>query len=158
MNLTPERSQALKMLPSIYSANPTIYIRSHSLEQDGEDISWTIFISPFTIHLWVLLFFVAVVTAIVLTTIEGCYEPNNIGWSVMNYLKNLWIASKANFGGKPNSVVRGFAAQRLMLFICLLSGTIIWIAYRGSLTSELSVIEKDIPFDDLESLSKSDYK
>jgi hypothetical protein len=54
--------------------------------------------------------------------------------------------------------VRGFAAQQLLLFICLLSGTIIWIAYRGSLTSELSVIEKEIPFNDLESLSKSDYK
>ena len=146
------------MLPSIYSAIPTIYIRSHSLEQDGEDISWTIFINPFTIHLWILLFFVAVVTAIVLTTIEGCCEPNHEGWSVMNYLKNLWIASKANFGGKPNSVKRDNAAQQFMVFICLLSGTIIWIAYRGSLTSELSVIEKDIPFNDLESLSKSDYK
>ena len=146
------------MLPSIYSAIPTIYIKSHSLEQDREDISWTIFINPFTIHLWILLFFVAVVTAIVLTTIEGCYEPKYEGWSLMNYLKNLWIASKANFGGRPNSVKRGNAAQQFMVFTCLLSGTIIWIAYRGSLTSELSVIERDIPFNDLESLSKSDYK
>ena len=107
----------MDILPSIGSANPTIYIRSHN----REDISWTIFINPFTIHLWILLFFIAVVTAFVLTTIEGCYEPNHEGWSVMNYVKNLWIASKANFGGKQNSVKRDNAAQQFMVFICLLS-------------------------------------
>ena len=149
----------MDILPSIGSANPTIYIRSHNMEQEREDISWTIFMNPFTTNLWIILVFAAIVTAAVLTAIESCIGTNHEIYSViLSYLKNLWIASKANFGGKPNSVVRGFAAQQLMLFICLLSGTIIWIAYRGSLTSELSVIEKEIPFNDLESLSKSDYK
>ena len=75
----------------------------------------------------------------------------------MIYWKNLWIAVKANAGGRPCFVHRNVAYQ-MVLFVCLLAGVITWIAYRASFTSELSVIKLNFPFNDLESLSKSDFK
>ena len=75
----------------------------------------------------------------------------------MIYWKNLWIAMKANAGGRPWFVHKN-AAFQMVLFVCLLVGAMIWIAYRASFTSELSVIKLNLPFNDLESLSKSDFK
>ena len=75
----------------------------------------------------------------------------------MIYWKNLWIAMKANAGGRPCFVHKNPVFQ-MVLFVCLLAGVIIWIVYRASFTSELSVIKLNLPFNDLESLSKSDFK
>ena len=75
----------------------------------------------------------------------------------MIYWKNLWIAMKANAGGRP-CVVHKNPAFQMVLFVCLLAGVIIWVAYRASFTSGLSVIKLNLPFNDLESLSKSDFK
>ena len=75
----------------------------------------------------------------------------------MIYWKNLWIAMKANAGGRPSFVHKNPAYQ-MVSFVCLLAGVIIWIVYRASFTSELSVIKLNLPFNDLESLSKSDFK
>ena len=72
---------------------------------------------------------------------------------------NLWVAFKANLGGKPPFVLahKNFTLQ-IILFTCLLVGSVIWMAYRGSLTSELSVRRVSKPFDSLESLLESNYK
>jgi hypothetical protein len=45
-----------------------------------------------------------------------------------------------------------------VIFTSLLAGTVVWISYRASLTSELSVAKKKLPFNDLESLSNTDYR
>ena len=76
----------------------------------------------------------------------------------MIYWKNLWIAMKANAGGRPCFVHHKNSTFQMVLFVCLLAGAMIWIAYRASFTSELSVIKLNLPFNDLESLSKSDFK
>ena len=75
----------------------------------------------------------------------------------MEYFKNLWIAVKANAGGKPSKIEKNTTYQ-IVLFHCLLVGSVIWMAYRASFTSELSVRKLKLPFNDLESLSKSNYK
>jgi len=63
-----------------------------------------------------------------------------------------------NFGGRyfplkidmPNS-------YRSLVFTSLLGGVVIWMFYRGQLTSKLSINLKKYPFNDLESLSKTNY-
>ena len=64
---------------------------------------------------------------------------------------------KANVGGKPNKIEENTIYQ-ILLFTCLLVGSVIWMAYRASLTSELSVRKMMFPFNNLETLLVSDYK
>ena len=49
-------------------------------------------------------------------------------------------------------------SYKIILFISLLSGNILWMAYQGSLTSELANVKLQLPFVDLKSLSESDWK
>ena len=76
---------------------------------------------------------------------------------INHYLKNLWVALKANAGGKPNSMKKN-TSYRIVLFDCLLVGSVVWMAYRASFTSELSVVKLNLPFNDLESLLNTDFK
>ena len=79
-------------------------------------------------------------------------------WKLMaDYAGNFWLALKANLGGKPSSSPKS-ATHRITLFICLLGGSVIWMAYRASFTSELSVIHLKLPFNDLESLYQSNFE
>jgi hypothetical protein len=65
----------------------------------------------------------------------------------------------ANFGGKPvPSKFDTIQSYRFVIFTSLLAGTVVWISYRASLTSELSEAKKKLPFNDLESLSNTDYR
>ena len=51
-----------------------------------------------------------------------------------------------------------FSSTTEVSLVTILGGSVIWMAFRASFTSELSIRKLKLPFDDLESLSKSDYK
>ncbi len=69
------------------------------------------------------------------------------------------MALSANVGGKPKAPLKqNTNSNRLVLFTTLLVGTIIWIGYRASITSELSSIKVVYPFNDLETLLDTDYQ
>ena len=64
----------------------------------------------------------------------------------------------ANFGGASiGSKVNNFISYKGLIFISSISGLIISTAYSASLVSELSVKVIKFPFDDPESLSKTEY-
>jgi hypothetical protein len=65
----------------------------------------------------------------------------------------------ANFSCKPESSLLDYVLPyRMVVFNSLVAGTVVWIGYRASLTSHLSVIKTQVPFNDMESLSKTDYR
>jgi hypothetical protein len=65
----------------------------------------------------------------------------------------------ANFGGIPGpSKLETLQSYRFVIFTSLLAGTVVWIGYRASLTSELSAAKKKLPFNDLESLLNTEYR
>ena len=70
---------------------------------------------------------------------------------------NLWIALKVNFGGKPSSFESG-NPYCVLMFSCLLTGSVIWMAYRASLTSKLSIEKKFVPFKDPHGVLKTTYR
>ena len=151
---TIPRIQAFDILPSIIPYNAELFIR----KVEDQEISWTVYLKPISTKLWIMLVFVATVIAIVLTIIEKWINKSQSHKILfMNLLINLWIAFKANFGGKPGSIIKNNAYQ-MVIFSCLLVGSIFWMAYRASLTSELAVVNFKLPFDDLESLLVSDYR
>ncbi len=76
----------------------------------------------------------------------------------LNFMTWLWLAFSVNFGGNQNSAkLKKIPSNRIILFFCLLGGTIIWIGYRASITSDLSVIKIVYPFNDLESFTKTEF-
>ncbi len=64
------------------------------------------------------------------------------------------MAFAANVGGKPkeDKIKKISFSTKLVIFICLLTGTIIWMGYRASITSELATTKIKYPFDSLETL------
>ena len=154
MGQTIPRIQALDILTSIIPYNAELFIK----KVEDQEISWTVYLKPISANLWLMLVFVAIVISIVLTSIEKWINKSQSQKLFFkNLLTNLWIALKANFGGKPGSIIKNNAYQ-ILIFSCLLVGSIFWMAYRASLTSELAVVNFKLPFNDLESLLVSDYR
>ena len=70
----------------------------------------------------------------------------------------FWTSFMTNFGGKSfETKVTNYNSFKGLVFISLIGGSIIWIAYSASLVSKLAVEVIKFPFDDLKSLSKSEY-
>ena len=152
MTQTVLRSYVLDILPAINNGKAKVYTNPVA----NEHISWTTFLSIFTLELWGTLILVAMIISCLLTSIEKIFDDKD-QYSSVNYLKNLWLAFKANFGGKPSSTHQN-NSFKISIFSCLLVGSIVWIAYRASIISELSVLKVKMPFDSLEDLSKSNYR
>lgn len=76
----------------------------------------------------------------------------------MEWLGHSWLIFCSYLGRKPPSVPfeRRFPL-RVLLFAIFLAGNVIFMSYRASLTSELSVRDSRMPFKDLEGLLATDY-
>ena len=107
--------------------------------------------------LWLTMIFAAIIIAILLTFFEHYFGLPNKSSFLIEYLRNLWIAIKANFGGEPGYDYEKITLK-IILFGCFLAGVIIWGAYQASLTSELSVKKLNLPFIDPETLHKSNFR
>ena len=153
MAQTVARAHALDLLPAIDNEKTEICIKA----VEDEALSWTAYINSFSNEMWLVLILVSLVISFFLTLVERLFCSKDQGFTSMNFLTNLWVALKANAGGKPSKLQKNTVHQ-IVLFDCLLVGSVIWMAYRASLTSELSVAKLKLPFNDLESLSKTDYK
>ena len=153
MAQTVARAHALDLLPAIDNEKIEIFIKTI----EDEALSWTAYINSFSNEMWLVLVLVSLVISFFLTLVERLFCSKDQGFTSMNFLTNLWVALKANAGGKPSKLQKNTVHQ-IVLFDCLLVGSVIWMAYRASLTSELSVAKLKLPFNDLESLSKTDYK
>ena len=153
MAQTVARTHALDLLPAIGNEKTEIFIKT--IEDDP--LSWTAYLNSFSNEMWLVLVLVSLVISFFLTLIERLFCSKDQEFTSMNFLTNLWVALKANAGGKPSKLQKNTVHQ-IVLFDCLLVGSVIWMAYRASFTSELSVTKLKLPFNDLESLSKTDYK
>ena len=155
MTHTSSRCQALTCMPAIDNAKAELFIKS----LEGQAISWSTFSNPFYIDMWLMILAVAVIIASILTFIEKIHGGLTYGKSLCfaDYLKNLWVALTSNFGAEQSSVIKSVIYD-IVLFDCLLVGSVVWMAYQASLTSELSIIKLKLPFIDLETLYKSNYK
>ena len=65
----------------------------------------------------------------------------------------------SNFGSSHfNSKIDKVNSYKLVIFIALLSGIVIWGYYQASLTSGLAIELKRYPFSDLHSFSQTNYR
>ena len=78
---------------------------------------------------------------------------------ISNVCGFLWYSSTVYFGGEPyENAVDSKRTYKFIVFVSLLGGLIIWISYRSFLTALLSVNLKKYPFNDMHSLSKTNWR
>ena len=142
----------MDLLPAIMHTEAEVFIE----RIENEALSWTAYLNPLSMELWLILIIVSLITSSFLTIIERFFIKSIT--EKLPILKNLWVALKANFGGKPKYSKPANTTHKIIMFECLLVGSIIWMAYRASLTSELSIKKLKLPFNSLESLLASDYR
>ena len=143
----------MDMLPVIFTENLELFLG----KIDNEEISWTIFLGPFSNDIWIALITMALIIAGIITIVDRLFNLSTQKLFFFDYLLNLWVALKANIGGKPSSIKQN-NTHKLVVFVCLLAGSLVWMAFRASLNAELSIIKQTFPFNDLDSLLKSDYR
>ncbi len=149
-----ERAQVIDWLPPLTKADPHIFIK----EQNEERVSWDLFISPFAADLWIAIVTVAVLLASMLFSLNSLIMENSATQKILDLFGWLWITFSANLGGKPKDPVKSkMAANKIVLFTCLMVGNIVFMGYRASITSELSVVKNAYPFNSLEGLLASSF-
>ena len=78
---------------------------------------------------------------------------------ISNVFGFLWYSSTVYFGGEPSgTAIDSKRPYKLIVFISLLGGIIIWISYQSCLTAKLAVDIKKYPFNDIYSLSKTNWR
>jgi hypothetical protein len=140
-------------LPPIGSNSVNLYIKL-----EDEDVSWKLFLDPISTESWLIIIIISAAIFCALLLIERLHFGTvNQNYFVLKYLENFWVAIKANLGGKPSSRLN-INSHKTIIFFCLLGGSIVWMHYRASFTSHLSIAKFKLPFNDLESFSQSDYR
>ena len=70
----------------------------------------------------------------------------------------VWASGAVFFGGDFNANESQRKSFKLLTLLSLFGGNIIWMGYQASLTVEVSVPVNKLPFTDLVSLLKTDWK
>ena len=122
-----------------------------------EAFDYEVFRRPFDTDIWIVLFSSSLILSICIVFILRVTDqtisifPNGIK-ALFTFLQtNLGNASFATF---PNELL----SSKIIFFITLLMGNIVWMAYQGSLLSELIVPKLSKPFHDFDTLIKTNYR
>ena len=99
------------------------------------------------------------VTVIAMTLIKSSISYKFSQLKILNIFGFLWYSFTVYFGGKPSgTAIDSKRIYKFIVFVSLLGGTIIWISYRSFLTAVMSVNIKKYPFNDMYTLSKTDWR
>ena len=122
-----------------------------------ESLDFQVFLMPFDKWTWSTMISSSLIitTGIVLTSKVLNQEKLNC----LNFIDIFAKSLKANLGNTsftPNT--NKFHSLQMLIFVALMTGNIIWIAYNGALLSKLVQPIFNKPFHDLESLAESNYR
>ena len=99
------------------------------------------------------------VTVVAMTLFKSSISYKFSQLKISNIFGFLWYSSTVYFGGKPSgTAIDSKRAYKFIVFVSLLGGIIIWISYRSFLTALLAVNIKKYPFNDMHSLSKTNWR
>ncbi len=79
--------------------------------------------------------------------------------SIARFFSTLWLAFSANFGNKPAKPPgKNNLTGKILVFSCLMGGTIMFMSYRGSMMAILAARRVKMPFATRDELLNTDYK
>ena len=154
ITLLYNRYLVIDYLVPLVSEPNGIFIKTGSIQ---ESLDFEVFRKPFDKWTWT-----ALVSSSLLITISIVLTSKVLNHGKLNYLTFIDILAKsliANLGNASFTPINNkFHSLQMAIFVALMTGNIIWIAYNGALLSKLVEPSFDKPFHDLESLAKSNYR
>ena len=150
LTLTVSRNELVSFLPKLFDKVMVVAIPSTSVE---ESLDFSTFSNPFTIFLWIAI----LVTISVISTLKSIALERTKTFLIKSY-KYWWNSLTPFFGGESTIEQKGTTSYNIIIISSLLCGYVIWIAYNAALTSELLTTKKTYPFNDLETLTMSNWK
>ena len=150
LTITKSRFEYIDYLFPMWEDRIGLYVRTKDI---SHKMDMNLFFSPFQIYVWITICISAFIIAFIKSTIVE--ENHKICGSFLYFLSSL----KAFFGVPPSqNIAFGRDSHRLIVFVSLLFGQIVWVSYNAFLTSELAITEESLPFKDLESLSETEWR
>ena len=160
LTMTPKRIKYVDFLPPLTTERAGIYIPSWYTKQSFE---LDIYFKPLELNLWVLIIGLAILIGLLklaaYNQLPRHYVNKDISATFVLSLNFIWTSFISIFGGKPPGCqLDNQSHYRMIVFISLLYGGIIWMCYRSYLTALLSSSEKKYPFIDLDSLADTNWR
>ena len=145
-----DRARYVNYLPDIRPYLAATYIPT-TIE---ESINFDTYRAPFAYSLWIAL----AIMGTIFTTIQIFLLQFN---DVLKHFgfNTIWSSFTVFFGEKPtSSPIDTKSYYKIATTTTLLCGTVIWMSYNASWTSDLSVTTKAYPFSDMNSFSKLNWR
>ena len=152
------RLLVIDYLPILTEEYSAIFI---PFDNGVEGLDWAVYHGLFSKELWFTIFITALVMTIFLYIMEWLKHKSvsKIYQRSSLFVDIFWANLMANFGGDPpESELTELNSYKVFTFTLLVCGFIIWSTYNAVLISQLSVKIVKLPFHDLDSLSKSNYR
>lgn len=158
LTVTELRSKVVNFLIPVEFETDAIYIRNPR----SYTWSWTLFLQVFSTEFWATLCLSALLLGLCLHLTlrrnQSCSGvPHLYGWA-----EGFFMVFRTNFGGKMNVALpdgwSGDMASGFLLLGILMTGNVVFISYRASLTSELSVTNSKLPFSTLDELQRTEFR
>ena len=110
---------------------------------------------PFSNKLWIVISYTATVFAI----FKLILHYNFYSLRIIDGICFLWTSYTAFLGGKPTTTkIDSKQSYRLIIFLSLLCGLIVWSTYKAQLKAIMTIVSKAYPFQDLESFIKTNWQ
>ena len=109
----------------------------------------------FRSDVWIVILFMTLVIAMVKSMLQYRFSKLKL----KNCFGFYWTTFIAIFGGKASGTpIDSKKSYKIIVFVSLLSGLLIWMFYRSFIIASLSVQVTEYPFKDIESLSKTKWR
>ena len=149
-----QRCLVIDFLVPLTSSSNGIFINKDSMK---ESLDFQVFQKPLDKWTWTAMIFSSLIISISIVITSKFLNQGNL--KCHNFMGIFAKSLKANLGSAgfvPN--INQFHSLQMVIFVSLITGNIIWIAYNGALLSKLIEPSFDKPFHDLESLAESNYR
>ena len=131
-----------------------IYVSKDSIQ---ESFDFDVFSTPFDKWTWTTLISSSLIVTISIVLTSKVLNEANLNF--LNFMDVFAKSLQANLGNASfTPIANKFHSLHMVVFVTLMMGNIIWIAYNGALLSKLVQPRFDKPFHDLESLAESNYR
>ena len=148
------RYLVIDYLKPLYSVTSGIFVNKDSIQESHD---FEVFHKPFDKWTWI-----ALIASSLMLTISIFLTSKVLNQEFLTCYNFMDIFAKSlqtNFGNASfTPITNKFQSLQMVIFIALMSGNIIWIAYNGELLAKLVQPRFEKPFNDLESLAESNYR
>ena len=149
-----QRCLVIDFLVPLNSYSNGIFVKKDSMK---ERLDFQVFQKPLDKWTWTGMISSSLIITISIVVTSKFLNQGNL--KCHNFMGIFAKSLKANLGSAgfvPN--INQFHSLQMVIFVSLITGNIIWIAYNGALLSKLIEPRFDKPFHDLESLAESNYR